>query len=211
MWENGSIPTELGCTVLVMIPKGNTDTRGIGLLGVVWKVVEAVIDTRIKTGVQFDDVSHGFVAERGARNAIIELKLSHDLEIMDQYSLFLVLIDLRKDCDNLEFGRLLKKLEGYGEGPKQWGIDSMSHNYNQPEGKLRGGWPLLHSSMWHWKVWFNTGYHLHWRLIFHSLRTRDGSGNIYGCVLCGLWPREIKGPVVSSMGHQCTYQNLPKS
>ena len=54
MWENGSIPTELGCTVLVMIPKGNTDTRGIGLLGVVWKVVEAVIDTRIKTGVQFE-------------------------------------------------------------------------------------------------------------------------------------------------------------
>ena len=53
MWENGSIPTELGWTVLVLIPKNNPDTWGIGLLEVVWKVVEAVIDTRIKKWYNF--------------------------------------------------------------------------------------------------------------------------------------------------------------
>ena len=33
-------------------------------MDVVWKVVEAVIDTRTKTVVQFHDVLHGFCAEK---------------------------------------------------------------------------------------------------------------------------------------------------
>ena len=36
---------ELGWNVMVLIPKGNADTRGIRVLNVGWKVVEAVIDT----------------------------------------------------------------------------------------------------------------------------------------------------------------------
>ena len=32
MWQNGDIPRELGWTILVLTQKGNTDTRGIGLL-----------------------------------------------------------------------------------------------------------------------------------------------------------------------------------
>ena len=60
MWQTGSIPTELVWTVLVLITKGNRDTWGIGMLKVVWKVVEAVIDTQIRTVVQFHNVLHGF-------------------------------------------------------------------------------------------------------------------------------------------------------
>ena len=67
MWDNGSISTELGWKVLVLIPKVNTDNRGIGLAEVVWKVVEAVIDTCIKTVVKFHDVLHGFRAGWGGR------------------------------------------------------------------------------------------------------------------------------------------------
>ena len=51
MWENENVPTELGWNVLVIISKGNTDTRGICMLGVMWKVVEAVVDTCTKTVV----------------------------------------------------------------------------------------------------------------------------------------------------------------
>ena len=39
MWHTGEIPQKLGWTTLVLIPKGNIDTRGIGLLGTLWKVV----------------------------------------------------------------------------------------------------------------------------------------------------------------------------
>ena len=47
------------------------DTQGIDLLEVVWKLVEAVIDTRIKPVVQFHDVFHRFSAGRGAGTAIM--------------------------------------------------------------------------------------------------------------------------------------------
>ena len=45
MWRTGGIPQDLGCTVLVLIPKGATNTQVIGLLETLWKLVGEVIDT----------------------------------------------------------------------------------------------------------------------------------------------------------------------
>ena len=73
IWDTGFIPTELGWTVLVIIPKVNSANQGIRLLEVVWKVVEEVIDTRIKSVVQFHDILHGFCAGRGKGTNIMEL------------------------------------------------------------------------------------------------------------------------------------------
>ena len=70
---------ELGWTLLVIIPKFGTYTQGIGMLEVMWKVVEGVIDTLVKSEVQFHDVLHGFHAGRGTGTAIMELKTSQDL------------------------------------------------------------------------------------------------------------------------------------
>ena len=39
---------ELGWTVFIIKPKGNVDNQGIGLLEVMYNLVEAVIDTCIK-------------------------------------------------------------------------------------------------------------------------------------------------------------------
>ena len=60
MWENRYIPTKLGWTMLVLIPKVNMDNPGVVLVEVVWRVVEAVIDTQIKKVIQLQDVLHGF-------------------------------------------------------------------------------------------------------------------------------------------------------
>ena len=79
MWDTGSILTELGWSVLLLIPKGNGDTRGVGLLDVVWKVVEAVIDTHIKTVVKFHGFLHGFCAGIGTGTAIMEIKFAQEL------------------------------------------------------------------------------------------------------------------------------------
>ena len=46
--------------ILVLIPKGTTDTRGTGLLETLWKVVEALIDTRLCTSVHMHNVLHRF-------------------------------------------------------------------------------------------------------------------------------------------------------
>ena len=51
MWRTGEIPQELGWTVLVLIPKGTTYTRDIGLLETLWKVAEALIDTNRSVGL----------------------------------------------------------------------------------------------------------------------------------------------------------------
>ena len=104
--------------MLVLIQKFNTDTQGIGLMEVVWKVVEVVIDTHIKTVVQFHDVLHGFSAGMGTGNSIMELKIDQELASVDQDPLFLVLLDIRKAYDNLDCRQLLRTLAGYGLGSK---------------------------------------------------------------------------------------------
>ena len=71
MWLTGDIPQELGWTVLVLIPKVTTDTRGIGLIDTLWKMVEALIDTRICASLQLHAFLHGFRDGRGIGTAII--------------------------------------------------------------------------------------------------------------------------------------------
>ena len=48
----------------------------------------------------------------------MELKPDQELESVDQDPLLLVFLDLRKAYDNLDWGRLLNTLEGYGVGQK---------------------------------------------------------------------------------------------
>ena len=56
MWNTGEILQYLGCTILVLILKGATNTRGIGLLETLWKVVEALIDTPLCARLQMHGV-----------------------------------------------------------------------------------------------------------------------------------------------------------
>ena len=56
---------DLGWKILFLILKENTDTRGIGLLEALWKVVEAIIDTCLRASVHLHDVLSGLRAGRG--------------------------------------------------------------------------------------------------------------------------------------------------
>ena len=67
---------------MVLIPKCYIVTEGIEMLEVVWKVVEAVIDARIKTAVRFNDVLRVFHEGREMGTAIMEIKLAQELESM---------------------------------------------------------------------------------------------------------------------------------
>ena len=107
---------------MVIIPKDNAYTQGIGLLEIVWNVVNAVIDTHIKTAVQFHNVLHRFRAGRGVRTATIEIKFSQEFSSVDQDPLFLVFLDPRKAYDKNTCERLLHMPAGYGAGPKIWDL-----------------------------------------------------------------------------------------
>ena len=62
--------------ILVLILKGATNTRVIGLLETLLKAVEVLIDTRLRTSLQMHNVLQGFSSGRGTGTAIMELKLA---------------------------------------------------------------------------------------------------------------------------------------
>ncbi len=43
IWEHGSVPEQMRWEIIVILPKGGGDNRGIGLLERFWKVVEKIM------------------------------------------------------------------------------------------------------------------------------------------------------------------------
>ena len=107
---------------MVLIPKGITNTRGIGLLETLWKVVEALIDTRLRVSLQFHYVLHGFRAGIGMRKDIMEPKLTLELSSVYHEPLFLVFLQLRKAYNTVYRDRLVQKFKGYGAGSCMFGL-----------------------------------------------------------------------------------------
>ena len=101
MWDTGSILEELEWTMLVLVTNINSDAQEIGLLGIIYKVVEVVIDTLVNAIFQLHYVLHGFHGGRVTGTDIVELKLLQDLASMYQDPLFLVFLDLRKVCERI--------------------------------------------------------------------------------------------------------------
>ena len=55
-FETGDIPDAMAWSVMVLLPKGGSDFRGIGLVEVIWKVVAIIINERFKTSISFPQV-----------------------------------------------------------------------------------------------------------------------------------------------------------
>jgi len=60
MWSTGQLPAELTWSIQVLMHKPNRGTGGIGLLEAAWKLMEAIVDTRVKEVIEFHDCLHGF-------------------------------------------------------------------------------------------------------------------------------------------------------
>ena len=68
---------------MVFLPKVNTENRGIGLVESLWKAAEAVIDTQVKTDMQFHDVLHVFHARQEMGTSIMELNMDQYISSID--------------------------------------------------------------------------------------------------------------------------------
>ena len=84
------------------------------------KVLEAIIDTRIKTVVVLHDALYVFFTRRGTGAAMMEIKIAQDIASINQDSLFLVFLDICKAYETLERRQLIQALEGYGEFLNMW-------------------------------------------------------------------------------------------
>jgi len=113
-WEHSELPQELYYCVQVIIPKPDGGSRGIGLLEVVLKVLECIINSRVTAKVKFHDCLHGFRAARGTDTAQIESKLFQQLAGIDQETLFKAYLDWVKAFATFHKERAFKKLHEYG-------------------------------------------------------------------------------------------------
>ena len=75
-FNDGAVPEELAWSTMVFLPKGRGEYRGIGIVEVVWKVCETVVNFRLKRSVVLHNALHGFRAERGTRTATLEANLA---------------------------------------------------------------------------------------------------------------------------------------
>jgi len=155
VWETGTIPQQLGWIIVVLIPKGGGDNRGIGLLEPIWKILEQVMDHRLNA-IPIHKSLHGCRNGWGTGTAVIEAKLAQQLAHLEQCPFYGVFFDLKKAFDAMDCERCLLVLEGYGAGPNMrrlirhcWDEAQMvccaSGNYGMPFKAGRGvtqGGPL---------------------------------------------------------------------
>ena len=74
IWITGTISTQMTWMIVVLLPKGGGDFRGIGLLNPIWKVVEKVMVAGFSV-IELHDCLHGGLPKQGMGTAIMEVKL----------------------------------------------------------------------------------------------------------------------------------------
>jgi hypothetical protein len=116
IWTQGEIPQQLTWVIVVLLPKGGGDYRGIGLLEPLWKVVERIMDWQLNA-LPLHEALHGCQNGCGMGTAILEAKLAQQLVHLEQAPFYGVFLDLKKAFNAMDRERYLLILDGYGAGP----------------------------------------------------------------------------------------------
>ncbi len=111
------IPRQLLWSIVVLIPKGGGDYRGIGLLEPIWKCIKQVIDHQLDA-IELHGSLHGCCSKRGTGTAIIGVKLAQQLSYLELKPFYGVFLDLWKAFNAMDREQSIMLLEGYGAGPR---------------------------------------------------------------------------------------------
>ena len=111
-FREGNLAEEATWQMVVMIPKGKEEFRGIGLVEGIWKLLTLILHRRL-AAIKLHDVLHGFREGRGTGTATLEAKLLQKLAAMREEVLYVIFLDLTKAYDALDRSRTLEILKGY--------------------------------------------------------------------------------------------------
>jgi hypothetical protein len=115
--DRGETLMQMSWMVVVLLPVGKGNFRGIGLLNPCWKIVEKIMVRRMGA-IDFHPCLHGEMPKRGTSTAMIEAKLAQQLAWVEQEPLYQVFVDLRKAYNHLNCAKCIEIMTGYGVGPK---------------------------------------------------------------------------------------------
>jgi hypothetical protein len=117
VWKHGSIPQQLLWIIVLLIPKGDGDYHGIGLLKPIWKVLERIMDHQINA-IELHDCHHGCHANRCTGTVVIKAKLAQQLLYLELKPFFSIFLDLKKAFNLMNSEHCFLILEGCGAGPR---------------------------------------------------------------------------------------------
>jgi hypothetical protein len=110
VFTGSDIPEAFCSGILVLIPKGNGELRGIALLETIYKLISSIINRRLGA-IKLHDCIHGFRKGRGTGTATVEAKLAMQLAKKSGNPYFMVFLELKKAYDTLNRKRTLDILK----------------------------------------------------------------------------------------------------
>ena len=117
-FRDGVLEEEATCQAVVLLPKGGSNYRGIGIVEVVWKAVTVILNFCFAASITYHESIHGFRSDYGTGNVSLEVKLLQKEMAIREEVLYMIFLDLHKMYYALERSRFLDILEGYGVGTR---------------------------------------------------------------------------------------------
>ena len=113
-FREGKRVDECACKTAVLIPKGNRDLCGIGLVEVIWKTAAGILSCCLTPAVHFHDNLQGLHTIRGTGTAYLESKMLQPLMDMREEVLYGIFLYLHKAYDTLDHNLCFEILTAYG-------------------------------------------------------------------------------------------------
>ena len=109
------------CQLIVIFACDETRHRPFGLVEVMWKVVELILNCRLTASITFHDFLRGFRAGCGTGTATLEANLIRQLAPLREEVLYVIFLDLHKAYDSFDRSKCLEILEDTEWSPKPVG------------------------------------------------------------------------------------------
>ena len=104
--------------VVVLIPKGKKDYRGIDIVEVTWKSVAAILNCRLTASIIFHEFLQVFQTGCSIGNVTLKANLLQQLSALTEEVLYVTFLEPHKAYDALNSSRCHGILEGYNIGPQ---------------------------------------------------------------------------------------------